>query len=234
MKTITLIPLTIGTGIGHFISSFAMIERNNMAIIDFDYHSIVKEILLEDEINHITTEGMQTLDFATTRFNNSLISFSSDKLNKENFRSVFSLDIIRGNFLIRNTEFLIIHSPFKLDDKTPCSLMEYSDYVVFFGDYSLESKLALTKIISTCSKSQFGIILSKFEDSTISSETLLDDAGFNQVKLIANIPYSLKFQLATIQKKAILELDDTGLCKIIIDSWEKIKTAVYFHSVTFD
>ncbi|MCW3789490.1 hypothetical protein [Plebeiibacterium sediminum] len=234
MKTITLIPLTIGTGISHFISSFAMIERNNMAIIDFDYHSIVKEILLEDEVNYITTEYMQKLDFANTRFNNSLMSFPSDKLNKENFRREFSIDILRGNFLIKNTAFLIIHYPIRLDDNILFSLMEYSDYVVFFGHYSLKSKLTLTKFISTCSKSQFGIILSKSEDLTISSETLLDDPGFNRVKLIADIPYSLKFQLATIQKKAILELNDKGLCKTIIDSWEKIKTAVYSHSFTFD
>lgn len=83
-----------------------MIERNNMAIIDFDYHSIVKEILLEDEINHITTENMQTLNFATTRFNNSLMSFPSDKLNKENFRRGFSIDIIRRIFLIKIPSFL--------------------------------------------------------------------------------------------------------------------------------
>ncbi len=36
MKKNSLIPLTTGTGIGHFISSFAKIEMDNVAILDLD------------------------------------------------------------------------------------------------------------------------------------------------------------------------------------------------------
>jgi len=223
MKTIMLIPLITGTGVVHFISSFAMIEKDKMAIIDFDCHSILKETLLGNVVTHKSSEIKDTLEFISTRFNNLLISFPNKNLSINHFKRKLFLDALKNYSMTRNAEFLIINYPYLCKDDLLIKMMEHSDYVVFLGDYSFEANSALKEILNASSECQFGMILSRPEKSKNSIEKVMDEIEINKMKFIVEIPYSLKFQLAAIQKKVLLELDDNYLSETIMRCWEKVK-----------
>ncbi|MCU4174037.1 hypothetical protein [Carboxylicivirga sp. N1Y90] len=224
MKTITLIPLTTGTGIGHFISSFAMIEKSKMAILDFDFNSIVYEVLNGERNFHNDNSNKPTVKYSTTRFNNLLFSNAYEHVAIKKIYETLKTDQIKDSSTLANIKYRIVNYPYRHKDYSLYEIIATSSYVVFFGDYTFDTKLALKEILEKCSYNRFGILLTKTEGVNFSLENFSQEVGVNQTKVFGEIPYNLKFQLATIQKKVLLEYGDNYLSDLIIKVWDNIKS----------
>jgi len=80
MKIISLIPLSSGTEIYHFISSFAMIEKDEMVILDLSNEPILVNMLKAEQVfryGNNSIENMSESEYMKkyrTRFNNKLIA----------------------------------------------------------------------------------------------------------------------------------------------------------------
>lgn len=228
MKTISLIPLTRGTGINHYACSFAMIEKDNVVILDLTNDSILLDMLRADEVyrfGNISFEnipGNEHIKRYRTRFNNKLIRIakhsSGNSINKY-------VNTIREFFIeqFKNEDFsyLIIYCPYldiSIDNIAACS-----DYNVLFSNYTIDTGLALKNGFKELPLNKCGILLSGAEDKNFSKEDFKEELNKSQIKLFGEIPYNFFFQLATIQKRVLLELNDKTLSESVLKLWQWIK-----------
>ena len=216
MKIISLIPLTSGTGICHYISSFAKIEMNEMAILDLDSNSILRDMLKAENTRIFGNDTSDNesdkyhLKVHTTRFNNKLITRTAHSPGAfKNVRLENMLEYFISRLTNENFSYLIIHYPYKYHDSSIDRIIATSDYTVLFSVYTLEAKLAMKDILS---RQSIEITRQKVKLHT------------QQIEQFGEIPYNLIFQLATIQKKVLLEFGDNALSDSIVKLWEWTKS----------
>lgn len=220
-------PLTLGTGICHFVSSFAMIEKDKVAILDLDNNSILEEILKSEQVysneNSRNKEVFNNyhLEEYTSRFGNKIFAKTANS-KIDNYNEL--IETMASCLSKENVQYLILYYPYEYQGFSDYHFLVNSDYTVFFSDYTFEAKLAMKNILSRQANGKYGMVLTKPEYVNFCITQAKEELNECEIQLFGEIPYSLLFHLASIQKKVVLEFNDGALPELITALWEWIKS----------
>lgn len=143
MKILSLIELTRGTGISQYLSSFAMIEGENVMILDTNKHSILDGLLGIDDTStqnnrygkhsYCNNKNCYEMDIYFGRFHNLYLRCLQ-------FTEQPSVDLInnmaqsiKAHSSFRNCRYLLIYFPFRDDFNGIKEIISNSDYSVIFS-----------------------------------------------------------------------------------------------------
>lgn len=235
MKTLSMIELTRGTGISQYLSSFAMIERENLIILDTNKHSILESLLgitptLEEtnkyaKFNYFNNKNCYELEIFFCRFHNLYIRSLQfpEKPGIQLIKNVIAY--IKSLNSLKNCNYLIVYFPFGNYLNEIKQIISGSDYSVVFseGKPLIETELKSYLESAPESRKRLGFVYTKTEENC---ENIIESESIHH-KPLGILPYNLLIQNATINHKVVLEIDE-GNChgNTIKEVWNKIKGKV--------
>lgn len=239
MKIISLIPLTRGTGITQYIASFAMIEKDKLMILNLDKYTTLGDVLHVDKVNqfvHIFTNQSNTkmsLEAQTalyfTRFNNIFISLSHFDIETDTLQIDPIVEQIRRCLPNYKAKYLLVNYPYKLNTIEVNQVVQKSTCTLLFSDFSCEVQSAISSILENnhISRNLLGLVIAASENMSFTFSQLQDKLKFEPIEVFGVVPYNLLFARATINKKVVLEFDDT-ISAALEKLWVKIKSKTVY------
>lgn len=235
MKIISLIELTRGTGISQYLSSFAMIEKENLMIIDTNKHTILedllgitttsKEISRYAKYNYFNNKNCYELEIFFCRFHNLYIRSLQLSEKPDVDLTINIVAYIKSLSSFKNCKYLIVYFPFRNYSSDINQIVSNFDYSVIFCDSKPLIKSELIKHLEIIAERRkyIGFVYTKSEENSqypIESESIL-------IKTLGILPYNLLIQNATINNKVFLEIDGKNRhANTIREVWNKIKSKV--------
>ncbi len=233
MKILSLIELTRGTGICQYLSSFAMIERENLMILDTNQYSVLEELMgITDasvktnrfaKYEYCNNDNIYDMEIFFCRFHN-LYGRSVQFSEKPDVEHVNNLaTYIKTQNSLKNCKYLLVYFPFCDDLNAIQQIISNSDYAVVFSDGTPEIEAELVQHINTLPEKEncVGLVRTK-ADNAYAHFTELESL---QIEPLGVLPYNLIIQNATIRNKVFLEIDDQNeQGKTIRAVWVKIKS----------